>query len=371
MEDLLLPDRRAAVATLVATAGSSPRSIGARMWVDDSGAIVGSVTIGGCVDARVIEAASEVLESRRSRVLSLELGEEDAASLGLTCAGTVEVLVEPYDPVNADDPIRRSLELLKAELDAGRRAVSVVPLGGRTRRLVVQGGGLRSGTLGDPDLDRTATTEAILRLESDDSAPGIAELPGARERLFFQVHSPPLSLVIFGATHVATALVRLGNAVGMRTVVVDGRDRFASRDRFPSADELLVGLPSEIAERLELGPSSLVVLLSHDYKYDLPVLRVVMESNASYIGVLGSRRRGKALLEFLNGEGFADEHLARIRVPVGLDIGAKSPSEIALSVLAEALAVARGRSGAPLRESLGGKGGREKPAEVVDVSSNT
>jgi xanthine dehydrogenase accessory factor len=133
-------------------------------------------------------------------------------------------------------------------------------------------------------------------------------------------------------------------------VIVDGRDAFATPERFPAVDEILVGMPSEIAGRMSLGPTSMVVLLSHDYKYDLPVLRAVLESRTAYIGCLGSARRGKAMLEFLAEQGVPPEQLARIRIPVGLDIGAKSPAEIALSVLAEALAVSRGAGGGSMKD---------------------
>jgi xanthine dehydrogenase accessory factor len=183
-------------------------------------------------------------------------------------------------------------------------------------------------------------------------ASGVREVTvdGVRHRLYFERHAPPQTLVVFGATHVAMPLVSLGAVMGLRTVVVDGRDHFATRERFPDADEILVGMPSELASRMPLGRESMVVLLSHDYKYDLPVLRAVLESEAAYVGVLGSRRRGRALLDFLAGEGVSPEHLARVRIPVGLDIGGQTPEEIALSVLAEAVAVHHGRSGGPMRD---------------------
>jgi xanthine dehydrogenase accessory factor len=135
-------------------------------------------------------------------------------------------------------------------------------------------------------------------------------------------------------------------------VIVDGRDRFATKDRFPLADEIHVGIPSEIAGSLTLGPSSLVAILAHDYKYDLPVLKAVLETDAAYIGLLGSKKRGTALLQHLAEDGVSPEQLKRVRVPVGLDIGAQSASEIALSVLAEALAVLRGRPGGPMRDRV-------------------
>jgi len=173
---------------------------------------------------------------------------------------------------------------------------------------------------------------------------------GVEQRLYFELHAPPLSLVVVGATHVAMPLVTLAHALGLRTTVIDGRDRFATRDRFPLADDIRIGIPSEIVEAMSLGTESLVVLLAHDYKYDLPVLRAVLATATAYIGLLGSQKRGKALLDFLAEDGVPPHQLARVRVPVGLDIGARSAPEIALSVLAEALAVRRGRPGGPMRD---------------------
>jgi xanthine dehydrogenase accessory factor len=319
------------------------------MWVDEDGHIVGSVTIGGCVDARVIEASARALESDTPALLSMALGDEDAWAIGMTCAGTIEVLVEPVNPGAAGDPVATALATARAEVDAGRPAVIVAPLSGAPRRLVVTGGGA-SGTLGDAALDDAAAAEASLLLANGTSGVRTIPVGDTSRRLYFERHTPSLTLVVFGATHVAMPLVSLANVLGMRTVVVDGRDRFATRERFPTADEVMIGMPSELAERMPLGRESLVVLLSHDYKYDLPVLQAVLASEAAYIGVLGSRRRGKALLDFLAGEGVPSGQLQRIRIPVGLDIGGTTPEEIALSVLAEAVAVHHGRAGGPMRD---------------------
>jgi xanthine dehydrogenase accessory factor len=208
--------------------------------------------------------------------------------------------------------------------------------------------GVLQGTLGDARLDAVVAREAVSLLSG--GASGVREVGG--RRLFFERHAPPVTLVIFGATHVAMPLVSLGGVMGLRTVVVDGRDAFATRERFPGADEIMVGMPSELAERMPLGRESLVVLLSHDYKYDLPVLKAVLASDAAYVGVLGSRRRGRALLDYLSGEGVPAQQLERVRIPVGLDLGGNTPEEIALSVLAEAVAVYHGHAGGPLRERL-------------------
>src|SRR6185436_2796508 len=167
-------------------------------------------------------------------------------------------------------------------------------------------------------------------------------------KVFFEVHGPTPTLVVFGAGHVSMPLVSLAKALGLRTVVVDGRPRFATRERFPDADELLIGIPSEIARTLAYTSSTFVVLAAHDYKYDIPVLKVVLQTEAAYIGMLGSRRRGQAIMEFLKESGVEQLALDRIRVPMGLDIGAESAADIALAVLAEAMAVKANRPGTPV-----------------------
>ncbi len=347
-----IPDleSRAAAATLIATEGSSPRQAGARMWVDAGGAIIGSVTIGGCVDARVIEAASGVITDRTPTLLSMALGDEDAWALGMTCAGTVEVLIEPVDPADPGDPLGAALRAADAEVQAGRAVVLAAPLDGASGRVVIRQDGevLSSpGAAGAPP----ELIEAAMEVHAAGaSGTRTVTIGGTARRYYFERHAPPLTLVVFGATHVAQPLAALARVLGLRVVIVDGRERYASAERFPTANEILVGMPSEIAERLPLGASTLVVLLAHDYKYDLPVLRVVLESDAPYIGVLGSIRRGRALLDFLSEEGVPSAQLQRVRVPIGLDIGARSAAEIALSVMAEALAAQRGRPGGAMRD---------------------
>jgi xanthine dehydrogenase accessory factor len=338
------------MATLVAAEGSSPRDAGARMWVDAEGRILGSVTIGGCVDARVIEEAGRVVERRQPVLLHLSLGDEDAMALGMTCGGSVEVLIEPVNAADPGDPVAAALRAAGTEAAAGRVAAVVAPLDGSVSRIVVRDDGSVAGSLGAASLDEAAAAAAREVIAGGRSGVRTVRMAGAEARVYIERHAPPLTLVVFGATHVAMPLVRLAKVVGLRAVVADGRERFATRERFPDADELLVGMPSEIAGGLSLGRTSLVVLLAHDYKYDLPVLRTVLDTPAAYVGVLGSARRGRALLDFLAQEGVPPDQLERVRVPVGLDIGARSPEEIALSVLAEAIAVGRGRPGGPMRD---------------------
>lgn len=349
--DRILKSRgRAALATLVSAKGTTPKKAGATMWVGAAGDILGSVTIGGCVDARVIEQADDVLRSGTPRLLQMTLGDEEAWDLGLTCGGAIEVLMQRVDATDAHDP---SIVAYRAALDAyqaGNASVVVAALGETPQRLAVFADGRSAGTLGDPSLDVMATLAAVDRLR-DRVGSGIDRLvSGGRDvRLYFELLAPPETVVIYGASHVAMSLTVLARELGMRAVVVDGRERYATRDRFPHADEIHVGMPSEIAERLPATKHTHVVLLAHDYKYDLPVLRHVLRSDAAYVGMLGSRKRGAAIRALLADEGFSEAELARLRTPVGLDIGARSASEIALAIAAEIVAAREGRTAVAMR----------------------
>jgi xanthine dehydrogenase accessory factor len=354
LEVLVSEARRVAMATLVATKGTGPKKEGAKMWVDDRGDILGSVTIGGCVDARVIEESEAVLAGSGRKLLSMSLGDEDAWELGLTCGGVVDVLIEAIDFARPDSSAVRAYREVQDALGRGLRAVAVMRLEGSPERLVVREDGSVSGTLGDAGLDEAARVQALRVLGDGGSRTSTLALPGGDVALFFEVHAPRSALYVFGAGHLAIPLVELARTLGMRTVVVDGRERFATRERFPGVDELRVGIPSEIAGSLSYDAGTAVVLVAHDYKYDIPVLETVLRTGAGYIGLLGSTRRGEAIREFLREQGISDAQLARIHVPVGLDIGARTASEIALSILAEAIAQRSGRPGTPMRARRSG-----------------
>ncbi len=167
-------------------------------------------------------------------------------------------------------------------------------------------------------------------------------------RAFVEVFAPAALLLVVGASHVAMPLVSLARVLGYRTVVLDGRPRFATRERFPDVDELKIGVPSELVREYTLTPATALVLVAHDYKYDLPVLRHALATDVGYIGMLGSTRRGAAMLKLLQEEGIADIQLKRVRVPIGLDLGARSAPEIALAIMAEIQAVRGGGSGQPM-----------------------
>jgi len=350
IERLARVEKRVAMATLVATRGTSPKKEGAKMWVGEAGRILGSVTIGGCVDARVITESEKALASFEPRLLQMNLGDEDAWEIGFSCAGNLDVLIEPLDFA---DPASNPLKLFRAmrtAVDQGMGAAIATSLREPASKLLVLENGQVSGTLGNPDLDRKVREKAHDMIQKRTSGTvSLCADPVAVE-VFFEVHGPPPTLIVFGAGHISMPLVKLAHDMGLKTVVVDGRPRFATKERFPDADELLIGIPSEIAQTLAYTSSTLVVLTAHDYKYDLPVLKAVLPTGAAYVGLLGSKRRGQAITEFLKESGMDQKLLDRLHVPTGLDIGAESAAEIALSILAEAVAVKAGRRGESLKE---------------------
>lgn len=348
--------KRAAMATLVRTKGTTPRKEGTKMFVDEDGRILGSVTIGGCVDARVIEEASEVLMTGAPRLLDLQLGDEEAWDIGLTCGGTVEVFVEPLDLSDPTDAAAQMYEAALEEAKAGRGAALATVIGGTGRlpvpagtRIFVGADGSVRGSLGKELTDLLVRDAPCLIRSQATSRTLSYPLSGERvAEVFIELFGPAPALLIFGGGAVAIPLVTIAKGLGFRTVIVDGRPRFANRERFPDADEIRVGIPSEIAEQIVLGQATWVVLVAHDYKYDVPVLRRALEADVPYIGMLGSRRRGRAILDLLREQGVDEEKLGRVRVPIGLDIGAQTAAEIALSILAEILAVKYGREGSLL-----------------------
>lgn len=307
------------------------------MLVGEGGAVLGSVTIGGCVDAQVIEESARVLGDMRPRLLELNLGDEEAWEIGLTCGGTIEVFVEPlaldlYERVRGH-AARGGHGALVTRLDEGEGA-----------KLLVLDDGTVEGSLGDRFLDERFAAEARETLER--GASRTVFLEGVRG--FIEVFAPAALLLVVGAGHVAMPLTALARVLGYRTVVLDGRPRFATRERFPEVDELKVGIPSELIKQYPLTSTAALVLVAHDYKYDLPVLRHALGTTIGYMGMLGSARRGATILKYLSEEGIEEDQLRRVRVPIGLDLGARSAPEIALAILAEILAARGGGSGQPL-----------------------
>jgi len=341
---------RVAVATLVNTRGTTPRKEGAKMVVGEGGRVLGSVTIGGCVDAQVIEQSAEVLGRNAPRLLELDLGDEEAWEIGLTCGGTIEVFLEPVTLDRPGDLALAFFEKARAHAEAGGRAAVITRLDGLEHgaKLLLKDDGAEEGSLGDAALDRRFATEAQEALGAGKSRTLLVE----GVRAFVEVFAPPSILCLVGASHVAMPLVTLARSLGFRTIVIDGRPRFATSERFPDVDDLKIGIPSELIRGVPLLATTALVLVAHDYKYDVPVLRHALTTPVGYIGLLGSSRRGAAILSLLREEGVEEAALLRVRVPIGLDLGAQSAPEIALSILAEVMVVQRGATGLSISDKV-------------------
>ncbi len=343
LPQLLHGERTVAMATLVAATGSTSKKVGAKMWVGASGRILGGVTIGGCVDARVIEAADDVVSTGRRALIDISLDDDEAWEIGLTCGGSVEVLVEPIQPDDENDPVLAAYSAVCEALAEDDVAVVATTLDGPGDRLVLSPAGIVSGTLGDPALDAAAAELSGTIAETGASRTERLASTNGDRRVYLERHAPPTTLVIVGAGQIAISLSRFARELEMRTVIIDGRPRYATSERFPDADEIHVGMPSEIVAGIGPGRNAAVILVAHDYKYELPILRGVLRSPVRYVGLLGSRKRGAAVRQMLADDGFTADELARIRTPIGLDIGGSTAAEIALAILGEIIAVRHGR----------------------------
>lgn len=300
--------RGAALATVVETWGSAPRPAGSQLVISAAGEIMGSVS-GGCVEGAVVADAVEALEDGKHRLLTFGVSDDEAFAVGLACGGTIRVLVEP---VGAVLPEAELADLVAAR--AGRRAVAaLVNLETGERRLV-------SGP-GDPLADEVAE-----RLRSDKS--------GVTGDWFIAVHNPPLRMIVVGAVHIAQPLVIMARLAGYDPVIVDPREAFGSSARFPG-ETISHDWPDEALAQIGLDARTAVVTLTHDPKLDDPAIRAALGSDVFYLGCLGSTRTHAKRLARLTDAGLTEADLARIHAPVGLDIGAKSPAEIAISIMAQ------------------------------------
>lgn len=330
--------QRAAVATVVSVKRSAPRPPGAKMAVAQDGSVTGMVS-GGCVEGAVIEVAEEVLAGAPPRLLHFGIADAEAWDVGLPCGGEIDVWVD-----RLDDELALSFGTLARD---GGRGVLLTRLDDG-RRLLVDVEGSRAGSLGGTELDEQAAAVAsrLLWLERSERL----ELDGVS--VFADVTAPPPRLIIVGAIDLAEALAKLATISGWRAFVTDPRGRFATAERFPSAERVLAAWPAKAVDALGgIDRATAIVVLTHDPKIDDAALEVALRSEASYIGVMGSRRMQKTRRARMLELGFTDVDLERLSGPVGLDLGALTPQETALSVMAEIVALRHGRGGGRLRHS--------------------
>ena len=315
---------RIAMARVVATRRSAPRPVGSKLIVSERGELAGSVS-GGCVESEVVEAAREVLAGGQPRLLTYGISDDLALSVGLPCGGEIDVWVSEPEP--------ELLQELATVARDERRAVTLIDLDAGTERLVQDG-------------EEEVADELIRSGHSK-----VVELEGTR--FFADVFGPPPRLLVYGAVDTADALCAAAHAVGWHAIVADARGRFATEDRLPNADEILVAWPEETLAEVQPDHATAIVVLTHDDKFDVPILVGALESDAFYIGALGSRRNQERRRERLLESGVDEASLERISGPAGLDIGAHTPAETAISMLAEIMAVRAGREGGRLKESSG------------------
>jgi xanthine dehydrogenase accessory factor len=321
-----------ALATVVRTRRSAPRPLGAKFAVGSRGEMAGSVS-GGCVEGAVVEEAQSVLEGGPPKLLFYGLADDEAWDVGLACGGEIWVWVERYD--GWETPAERAAR------------VTIIDGEHSGSHAFVTGEGVRGEV---PD----ELAEAILSAGQEAIAAERNQTVVLDDGLLFaEALVPPPRLVVVGAVDTADSLCRMAGALGWRTVVIDPRRAFATPERIPSAGELVVKWPEQGYEEIELRPEDHVVVLTHDPKLDDPAISGALRRGVGYVGALGSRRTQEKRRERLRAAGISEEQLSQIAGPVGLDIGAHTPEETAISILAEIVAARSGRDGGRLREAKG------------------
>jgi xanthine dehydrogenase accessory factor len=322
--------KQVAIATLVKIYGSAPQPLGVKMAISSAGEIAGSVS-GGCVEGAVAQEALGVMARRQPKLVEYGIADELAQSVGLACGGQIAVYIEPWV---AGDPLTGVYEraVREARMVSLASVVSGPLAGGR---LLIWPDKESHGTLGSESIDRMAVDQAQLLMEVQQSQLVPFDVQGKHSALFVDVQPPPPKLVIVGAVHIAIPLITFAKVLGFHIVVLDARSAFATPERFGHADRLQIGWPADVLPDLGIDESTCFAVLTHDDKIDDPALVYACRSPARYIGALGSKRTHAQRVERLRALGLSDAEIARIRAPIGLDIGARKPEEIAVAILAE------------------------------------
>jgi xanthine dehydrogenase accessory factor len=344
------------LATVVRTFHSAPREPGAALAVSAGGEVVGSVS-GGCVEGAVYELAQQVLQSGQPVLQRYGVSDDTALSVGLTCGGIIDIFVEP---VSRDG--FAELGDVAAAIRAGEPVALATVIAGPgksgARRVIWGGSDGTAGTLAAGDrLDQAVDDDARGMLAQGVTAVRHYGEHGERRldelSVFVQSFAPPPRMLVFGAIDFAAAVARAGKFLGYHVIVCDARPVFATSARFPDADEVVVEWPHRYLARTPVDARTVICVLTHDPKFDVPLLEVALRTPAGYIGAMGSRRTHKDRLARLREAGLSDDELARLRSPIGLDLGARTPEETAVSVAAELIQLRWGGSGRPLTDTAG------------------
>jgi xanthine dehydrogenase accessory factor len=335
-----------AQATVVSLVGSAPRGIGATLVVSDAGDIAGSVS-NGCVEPDVVERAQRIIRSGKPKLMTYGVSEEqNYERIGLSCGGEIRVFIERLEQ-------DAELDALEAATREGRPAARALVIAAPESRPELLGQSLTAitgaadiaGDLAAPEVREPVER----RLREMLGAPGpvaekLALADGSEVEVFYQTLTPPRTLLIVGAGHISVPLTRLAKVLDYHVTVVDPREAFATRERLPEADDLILEWPDEAMERLPINAATSVCILTHDEKFDVPALAIALRRRAGYIGMVGSKGTRATRDAALREQGFTDADLARIHGPIGLDIGARTPEEIAVAVLAQIIAASHGNA---------------------------
>ncbi len=343
------------LATVVNTFRSAPRDPGAALAVSAGGEVVGSVS-GGCVEGAVYELAQEVRQTGQPVMQTYGVSDDAAFEVGLTCGGIIDLFVEPVSKQRYPE-----LAQVAAAIRAGDPVAVVTVISGPGEvgaRRIIRPEGEGTGTLGAGDrLDEAIDDDAWGMLAQ--GLTGVRHYGEHGERrlddlsVFVQSFAPPPRMLVFGAIDFAAAVARAGKFLGYRVTVCDARPIFATHARFPDADEVVVDWPHRYLASTEVDQRTVICVLTHDPKFDVPVLEVALRRPAAYIGAMGSRRTHDDRLARLREAGLTGDEIARLRSPIGLDLGARTPEETAVSVAAELIQLRWGGSGHPLTETPG------------------
>lgn len=347
--------KKSAMVAVVHVNGSSYRRPGARMMVTDDGELTGAIS-GGCLEGDALRKAMLVLSQQQSKLITYDTSDEGDATIGiqLGCEGVIQVLFEPIDPGNKNNPI----QLLRKAVAFRQQSVLVTLVSLQDKKnkqpgtcLLMEANGNISGEIPYAELQDAVMEDVQLVMQQQTSLFKNYEYKNISVTAFIEFLQPPVSLVVVGAGNDAIPMMQIADTLGWEVRVVDGRGTHAKPERFTAACQVLVSKPEKVLEQLAIDSQTVFVMMTHNYNYDLAMLKVLLQRKVIYIGMLGPKKKLERMLDELRDEGIAltDEQLNSIYGPVGLEIGAETAEEIALSIIAEIKAVLSNKTGGSLR----------------------
>lgn len=337
LHDWFESGKEVAMATVVEIYGSAPRGLGAKMVVNQDSLMTGSVS-GGCVEGAVVAEALKVIKTGKPKLLHYGVSQDQAISVGLACGGTIEVWVEKLS--------RENFERMQKDLVEEHLAVVVTVLSGSHigEKVYAYPDGSMQGEFSDPDLTALVKANVMEVFSQQLCLRKTLQVEGKEVEVFFDVLAPSPKLVVVGAVHIAIPLVQYASILGFHTTVVDPRKAFGNVERFPHVDRLVQEWPEEFLKGFPWDQGTYLVVISHDDKLDVPALAIGCQKEARYIGALGSKKTFAKHVCDLKAAGISDEQIARIHSPIGVDIAARGPEEIALAIITEMIAVKNGKN---------------------------